>query len=106
MCDIGLTDWVRVDKNRFNNINNRVKRFKDKNTCFTKREWHSYLCWKRIPTNKILKKLEEVNQNQLGTLNTLLIAAEIFIGEVEEYRIIDGEYRLTKPKSSQEESRK
>ena len=48
--------------------------------------------------------MEEFNQNQADSLNTLLLVDKIFTGRTKEYKIIDGEYKFTEPKTSQEES--
>ena len=48
--------------------------------------------------------MEEFNQNQVDSLNTLLLVDKIFTGRTKEYKIIDGEYKFTEPKTSQEES--
>ena len=48
--------------------------------------------------------MEEFNQNQADSLNTLLLVDKIFTGRTKEYKIIDGEYNFIEPKTSQEES--
>ena len=113
----------------FNNIKNKVKKFKDKNTYVIPGgtgdgiyAGNSYQLIQSIENgettyeealkevskifddSKRLKKLEEFNQNQADSLNTLLLVDKIFTGRTKEYKIIDGEYKFTEQKTSQEES--
>ena len=129
VADETLPYWVKVDKKRLDRIQNKVKMFKNKDRFVVPggsgdriNANGSYRLIQDIENGNIthkealkeifkicndierLKRLKEINQNQVDMLNILFMTDEFFTGIHSEYKKVDNEYALFRTKIDEKES--
>ena len=128
MSDKALPDWVKVNEERFNKIENEIQQAKNKN--LHARPYHgspiyfdeSYKLIQDIEHSKIthetslkmitdirnnikrLDDLDEFNSDQVKVINALFMLDEIFTEMFKWYKLSDTGYTLLRSKSDKKES--